>query len=241
MSLNASHAFLREYPGWSVSLNWSLGTGEEDTPPLTAAALDAVDALRPLFEPLSADIDVTAESDTGEVVVEHPYWFIQADGVSPELQLTPFWSEPEVCRVPGLTRDRLERWISNALLDACGGKGGCRSFWNTIWLRAGRARLADADARRIGTASLVLDTQPGLLLVPIERDHRGAWVSGPYWHLAGEPPLSVRINRFFDSLSLTLSVHWSLWSEPGTPGRLELGLRLEALTALGWELEGDTR
>ncbi len=236
MSLNETHAFLREFPGWSVSLNWSSGTGVEDIPMLTAAALDAVDAIRPLFEPLSADLDVTAESESDELVVEHPHWFIHADGASPELQLTPFWRSPEVCRVPGLTRDRLALWISNALLDACRGKAGCRSSWNTIWIRAGRARLADADAQRIGTESLVLDTQPGHLLVPIERDHRGGWVSGPYWHLAGEPPLSVRINRFFDSLSLTLSVHWSLWSESGTPGRREVGLRIESLTALGWEL-----
>lgn len=85
-------AFLREFPGWAVSLRWTPAEAPS-AEVLTGAALDAVDELRTIFVPLSAELGVyaLAESDDEErVEPQRPFWLLRSSSAGAQRRFVPF-------------------------------------------------------------------------------------------------------------------------------------------------------
>jgi hypothetical protein len=97
---------------------------------------------------------------------------------------------------------------------------------------AARARLPDGYAA--GAVRFVNDERA----VPIERRPDGtAWVAGSMTSTR-EPPIRVRVEIIDDTIWLTLGFCWSIWTDPGSPGRALVDRVAALLTQAGWSDTG---
>lgn len=70
--------------------------------------------------------------------------------------------------------------------------------------------------------------------VAVERDARGAWVTGPHESLLFAPVSTYgRVHGIL--AELTIDAHWSPWYEEGAAGTVAIERAVAALEAQGWQ------
>jgi hypothetical protein len=185
-----------------------------------------------LFEPLAVDAHLEAVDEIGYHggPSPGPDWRLEAE--SGAVVVRPSWQLPETrVVVPAIDRAALNDFVlraSNQPADP-----GETVAPVALWVVAVRARLPApwADA---GDDILVKYQGGGMQRVPIERDSRGAWISGPT-ELLFTPPIFTYGRVQGVEAALTIDAHWSPWYEEGAAGTAAIERAVAALEAQGWQ------
>ncbi|WP_164006809.1 hypothetical protein [Pyxidicoccus trucidator] len=201
-------------------------------------ALEVVDAFWPaILEPRVVTLDLVGVDDWGyalhpSVTPEPPGWLLRTvlpPGVKVSLGSSRYLER----EVPALTRDVLRAWMEEALRQPPVG-GADHLAWSELTFRATRVRVFEPE-RFAGRDTLVLGSEVGPVEVPLERDARGPWVSGPVERLADQPPIRLSLSRPDGGFEVSVNPHWSLWTQEGSPGKAALDAAITHLLTRGWE------
>ncbi|WP_437723476.1 hypothetical protein [Sorangium sp. So ce861] len=198
-----------------------------------ATVLNAVDALREGWEPLSAEA-VVATTEGDDIPLRKPHWLLTRTSVPVGVVLRATWVDPVRADVATLSRLELEAWLNGALR-ACGvERPGLQPEWRELRFDACRARLGP-PSWRADREALRLRTEAGALVAPLERDDRGTWVSGPREPAWDQAPLKVLFTQQWGLLSVHITVSYGFWLDEREPAAAELNRARASLEALEWE------
>lgn len=222
------------FPGCGQSLERFIDAA--DGAAVTRAALDALDVLRPAWEPLSAEAVLFAldghDPLTASVVdVARPHRLLVRAPVPAGVRIAAVMIDPVTTEVSDLSRPAIERWLGDALHDVVppGGHGE----WERLTFDACRAWVGPPGWRS-GEAELRLHHEAGTVVVPIECAQSGAWLSGPREPAFDQPPLDVEFTQRMGLVTLRLTRHYSYWIEPSEPAAQRLDELVDRLRAMGW-------
>jgi len=224
------------FPGKSQSL--FLIVEELDFAVTTRTALDAIDALRSAWEPLSAEAILFAldgdDSETASVVdIARPHRLLIKKSIDTGIVVESMMIDPVVAVEDDLSRCAIDIWLANALRDVITGDGQ-HGEWSQLRFDASRARVGSRDWRQ-GSAAVHLEHEVGTVVVPIERTSSGAWLSGPREPASDQPPVGVRITNQTGRLTLRVTRHYGYWTDPREPAAQHLDEVIDRLRELGWE------
>ena len=203
-------------------------------------ALDALDTLRPVVQPLAAELTLGCRRldidlrDHGTEPAQARRLLRCASlppGVIAEQYIIPQREES----VSELTRAALAGWLRTALGQPCPHPQTHATCWTELRFAAVRARLSD-ELPFAGRETLRLKTDRGVFAAPLERRADGLWVSGPLAEWTEQPPFDVAIynTEGEGSLDLRLRVPWTIFWQPGTSERAALSAALRQIVARGW-------
>src|SRR5882757_7249056 len=114
------------FPGHSQNLDRFIEGPNFAT--ITRAALDAIDVLRPSWEPLSAEaVLVVLDGDdplTASLVdVARPHRLLVKTSVNAGVRVAAVMTDPVITAADELSRRTIEAWLESALCDAAAGDG----------------------------------------------------------------------------------------------------------------------
>jgi hypothetical protein len=225
-----------EQPGFERSFERPLGIGPLDprTPDVLAPTLPlVVDTLRVLERALVIPIKCTLGlvSVDGEGRFHRARtprlreWILEAP--PPRHMSRPPSDWPLITQAPELTAATVEQWIRCALAEPS--PDGTTTWFDRLQVSETRVRLPPALA---ADAVLLEGTS---IRVPVERGTDAtSWVAGAFGSTY-EPPVIVVVEIRDESMFLSLDFCWSLWTDPGSPGRALVDRVAADLRALGWE------
>ena len=149
----------------------------------------------------------------------------------PPVEVRSLYGGVETC-VPRISREALARWLDHALAQPCREPESETSVKQVVVL-ASRVRVSDL----LGTseASVQLDSNMGLLTVPIARRDDGAWIEAPPGHLV-QQPVSVSLDNDGGSARFHVHVHWTPWVGEATRADSPLARGVARLIGRGWQL-----
>ncbi len=224
-------ARLHDRPGFERSFERTLaGTTIDALRPSLPLLLDTLVLLeRELVEPFDCSLGLVSVTGDGRfkrgMTPRLREWAIAAP--RPRQLPRPPSDWPLVTEVPALTAAVLADWIREALAEPS--PDGLATWWDLLSCDACRVRVPP------GVAADAIELEGTNIRVPIERGRDGApWAAGA----AGpthEPPLRLRVELRDETMILSLGFGWSLWTEPGSPGRALVDGVASKLAALGWE------
>jgi hypothetical protein len=222
------------FPGRSQSLRRN--TVAADVAVVTRATLDALDVLRPAWEPFSAEAVLFAldghDPLTASVVdVARPHRLLVRAPVPAGVRIAAMMIDPLTTEVPELSRPAIERWLEDALHDVA--PAGGHGEWDQLTFHAGRAWVGPPDWRS-GEAELRLRHEGRTVVAPIERTPSGSWLSGPREPAFDQPPFDVRFTQVEGLVTLELTRHYGYWLEPREPAAQRLDEAVGRLRAMGW-------
>ncbi len=238
-------AAIHFYPGHGEFLQYGWPEpGDEPVPErrILEVALEVFDAFCPvILEPLVAVMDLTGVDEWGaplhpEVKPENAARLLQAP-LPPWVNLGDRFSEYSRREVPALTRQVLRDWMEEASR-LPPPDGAQQVAWSSLVFPAARARVFEPE-RFAGKEVLELDSELRTLTVPVERDARGMWLSGPLERLPRQPPIELSISRPHGGLFVNVIIHWTPWSQEGSPGSKAIDAALAHLVTRGWERESE--
>jgi len=224
--------WVHHFPGKSESL--SRNFEDVNFAALTHVALDAVDILRPVWEPLSAEAKVygLSSADMLEaklVELSQPHWLLVRAPIPAGVRIASVWKDPVVRETPSLARTDIAAWLADALGQV---NAPAHGEWSEIRFRAGRA-WAGPPGWRDGADELRLRHEGRTVVAPIEREADGAWLSGPREPAFDQPPIEVELFQEFGGLTLTITRNYGNWID-ATPATQRLNERVAALRSAGW-------
>lgn len=225
--------------GYSLYLVSDRGSDPRSGPAAAVRVADALEALAPLVQPLNADMDVTCrDRDWIDSAAPLPLWHLRATDVPAQVRMRALYVDPQTRESagPSLSPDAVRAWMTEALGQTCPTAQMPQTDWGDIFVYATRVRVPEESLA--GRDALDLRTRGGTATVPVERQEGDAWAFGPseaFWL----EPVSLRFSHGYGELSLTLTVYWSLWSEPGTPANTLVREAVARLREHGWELTDD--
>lgn len=144
------------------------------------------------------------------------------------------WPVPETLeRVDAVDRAAVERFLARACHRPPRDDGMIACPFLIVF-SAVRVRLLEPVADDLGR--LVLRRDAGISSVGIERDARGAWVSGPTdGFVTG--PIAIRGKLDREPMEVVVAAHWTPWSEEDRPGTQAVEAAVARVAASGWELD----
>ncbi len=224
------------FPGPVQSLHQVVETADVAT--ITRVALDAIDVLRAMWEPLSAEaVLVALDGDdpmTAALVdVARPHRLLVRSSVSQGVLLAAVMVDPIVDEVPELSRNALASWLADALRDVAQGAGQ-HGEWTELSFHASRAWVGPGDWRP-GEEELRLRHEAGTVVAPIERTASGSWLSGPRDPAFDQPPLDVRITHEMGLVTIKLTRNYGYWVDAGEPAAARYDEVVGQLRGMGWQ------
>jgi hypothetical protein len=204
---------------------------------VTGAALDVIDALRPIWEPLSAEAAVVAYEgddpyDYEVVPVARPHRLLVKAALPPGVTVPVLMREPVTATADVLTRAAIQTWLGEALAEA-GGAPGRHGEWTTLELAAARCWVGP-PGWRAGADEVRLRHGASTLVVPIERDPAGAWLAGPRDGAGDQPPFAISIAQTAGLVTVQITRNYGYWLDAGD-ARERLDAIVEQLRASGWD------
>jgi hypothetical protein len=213
-------------------------------------AMDALEELRPVLEPLSAKVNLSGyrlgtedwRNWEDEVQPLMPDWFVRASNLPETVMLEPLSDRYQISQIPELSKKYLLNWIEKALQQELAADTTHALDWFYFKFRAVRARIY-SEEKFIDRQSFKLKTSNGNWEFPLERKTDGLWVYGWFEGEPGPPrnkipPLEVQIHNNSDGMTMHLIVEWGPWKQKGSPEYNELRQALLRVIARGWEVEG---
>jgi hypothetical protein len=154
-------------------------------------------------------------------------WCLEVDG--PHAREVRWEPADTRMAVPFIDRAALERFVRAAAAQE--GEPGTAVAPVALWVTAVRARLPWSDT---GEAQVTVRYQAGgVTHIAVERDERGAWLSGPQGALM-MPPIYTYGRVQGQLAELTIDAHWSPWYDGGAAGTAAIERAVTALEAKGW-------
>jgi hypothetical protein len=223
---------VRAFPGDEFSFRRV--TADEDSTGLDTA-LDAIDALRDGWEPLSAEtrVQCTNDSRPRNGALEHPHWLLSRRGVPDGVCIDAVMRDPVLSHAAVLSRITIRSWADDALAQArtrCGEE----SEWTALRFNAARVRLGPIEWQAAQTL-VELTSEAGVVRAPLERDALGTWISGPRAPASDQAPIAVNVYQGFGALTLRITVNYSFWLDEAEPAGRWLAEARARLQALGWQ------
>ncbi|MTJ51353.1 hypothetical protein FJR38_00970 [Anabaena sp. UHCC 0253] len=236
-----SDAFMHEFPGSEISLKFLPPKEHNRDLQWAADAMDALDELRTVIQPLSADLvigcrDISLQWRNTDVRPQFPHWFIHTSSLPKTVVVRPGFIDPQISQVPELSRDSLMVWIEKALQQECSSCSATHEpGWYLIEIWAVRAKIFDENNFR-SRQSFMLDTNRGEFIFPLKRRNEGLWVYSPIDEFKTEPSFHLKVISEEGTLKINMYIHWSLWSTPGTAENTALRQALSRIANQGWDL-----
>jgi hypothetical protein len=224
--------YVLKYPG--ESLGYRRWTSNDDPTGLTAI-VDAVDVFREGWEPLAAEslIDWPMDEAPRGGRLAKPHWLLSRTQIAPDVLVRSVMRDPICSSTESLSRSALELWLRAAIASSqaeCEGRAELRQ----LRINTSRARVGPSDW--MPEHSIIqLRTDAGTLRVPLERDSRGTWISGPREPAFDQPPLGLQVLQERGNLTLSVVLNYSFWLDPGQPAAAWLASALPRLGNLGWQ------
>lgn len=201
---------------------------------LSAAEVFGAGWLAPLaWELLVACRDADFYTDVNRVPPQ-AHWLLRLEQVPAGIRIEPLYTAQVIETLPTLDSSSLCAWVDKALKQDCPGGSQFTPAWSSVWSRAMRVKLPDAQ-RFIGRASVAVEYHGGHASVPLERTGSDVWVSGPRTDSFMGPPGELHITNSDGFLTLALEGSWSLWIDDPA-GREQVDAAVERVLALdrGW-------
>ena len=222
-----------ENPGRSVRLRRSYAADFTRPDEIIAPVVDGNLILaEALFDPLVLDAHLEPVDEFGYHggLPPLPEWRLEV--ARPDVAVRPTWQVPDTRVVaPAIDRAVLADFVGRAASQPA--EPGETIAPVALWVVAVRARLPAPWSDR-GDQVRVAYQGGGVAEVAIERDARGAWVSGPTGALAASPIATY--GRVQGTVAeLTIDAHWSPWYEEGAAGTAAIDRAVAALEAQGWQ------
>jgi hypothetical protein len=218
----------------------------------TARAIDALEELRPVLDPLLVDLKISSyrlgtedwrdwDGDTEPLMAD---WSIRASDMPETAVLETYPDSYQISQVPEISREYLLDWIEKALQQEYSSASHALD-WYYLGVQAVRARI-HGEEKFQGRQSFKLKTSYSKWEFPLERKTNGLWVYG--WYEKGEraeeirkkiPPMTVSIYNNTDGMTMYLDVEWSLWNQKDSAEHNALREALLRIVARGWEVDPD--
>ncbi|MGW2634141.1 hypothetical protein ACWC2K_33165 [Streptomyces chattanoogensis] len=158
-------------------------------------------------------------------------WFLRTPQSPPDAR--SIYVDPQVVETVTLDEQSMLTLVDRVLDDPCEAPEGVRLAWEEMRVDHTWARLPEPE-RHITNDELRIDDHDNKarrVLVPLEHRHGHMWVTRPkrmVWY-----PFLLRVNKYDDSIEMTISVNWSFWWHPGE-GRAMLDRAVDRLVRQGW-------
>ena len=221
-----------ENPGRSWRLRREYAADLTRPEEIIAPILDGNLALaEQLFDPLAIDAHLEPVDEYGyhAGLPPRPEW--RLDVARPDVHVRPSWQIAETrVVVPAIDRAAVADFVRRASNQPA--EEGDTVAPVALWVVAVRARLP-APWSEAGDQVVVRYQGGGVQPVAVERDARGAWVSGPTGSLFAAPIATYGRVQGAEAL-LTIDAHWSPWYEEGAAGTGAIEKAVAALEAEGW-------
>lgn len=236
-----SDCYLHDFPGRIIALRYLCETGEAQDLLWAAEALNAVDELRTVVDPLSAALqlgcrDKNRYRQDWDVAPPYPTWFIRESSVPEGIIIKQGVVNPQLSQAPKLTREILTAWIENAFQQQCPCIDTHDVAWYDLYFDAVRARIYN-EKNFEERSTFVIKKSQGKFEIPILKENNDLWVYSPVESLRTEPSIKYIIGNEEGALSLRISVHWSWWTETSPEDKNALQQAILRIIALGWKLE----
>jgi hypothetical protein len=232
-----SDCLMHPFPGRSIILQY---LGERDDLQSAIEVRDAIDELRFVVEPLSANLFVGCRDKRIQwrdmnVRPSLPSWHIYECSLPETIIARSEFSEPQISQVPELTRESLIVWMAKALQQECPNSNTHEVNWQDLTITAVRARVFNKTNFE-GRHLFVVNTERGEWSFPLERRNGELWVDSPIQDFLTQPSFSFSISNT-EGLKLRISVHWSLWTSQGSAEHTALTQAIMRIMDRGWNLE----
>lgn len=236
-------------------INWEPFTIKysKDIPkdPLEAATevINVVEALRPIFEPTSADLILgcaekeSRQKDTN-IDPSKIRWRIRSSDLPEEIKLRRECdyeednSSPDF-EVATLSKPVLIDWIEKALDQKCPDPEVYDLAWFSFEFNTVKTRIFTEELLVEQSMMRATHTRYGYYEYPLVREQNQLWVYSPVMNLYLFPTFAISVDHddWLETMELTISVGWSWWTQEGFKERDVLLNTLPQIEALGWELE----
>jgi hypothetical protein len=233
-----SDCFMYGFPGRSISFRSVCDDGD-----LQAAArvLDAIDELRPVIEPLSAELTLNCRNKQtqwkdNEVNLPFPVWYIHEASLPESIVIETYLKEPQNLQTQQLNQKTLIDWIERASLQECPFPDTHEVVWSSLHISAVRARILDSQKFK-GRESFVVKTDRGKFSFPLERRDDELWVDSPIKDFKSQPSFVISTSHEEGGLSFNIHVHWSWWTETSPEDANALHQALLRILEQGWQLD----
>jgi hypothetical protein len=235
------NCFTHTFPGETIKL--VKDPPEEDDFQLAADAIASIQEFDSFIQPLIADLIVRYRDGdwlpVDKIKPPLPHWHLRTSsipaGVSAMSEITN--PEPQISEKPHLSGEVMFDWIQMALNQECPNSEMSKITWSEISIESTQARILDLDKEKIEPEQfLSLNSDIGYLNLPIESRANGFWISGPPSQLPGEPPFTFRLTQQYGGLSLSIHLHYSLWTAENSPGNKAMKSAILRLINRGWEI-----
>lgn len=232
-----SDCFVHTFPGEKIELVKNIP--EADDLQLAAEAIGCLQEFDAFVQPLAVDLSVRYRYQDWSFVTEiepfFPHWHLRISSIPVGVSIESRITDPQVYEKSHLSPEVILDWIKTALGQDYLNPEMYRITWSQIYIEATRARIFD-EKQFEGRQSLLLSSEMGELSLPLESRTNELWVSGPNLKLPGEPPFTFCLNQEYGGLSVQLSVHWSLWTQPGSSGNIAIRKAISRLRDKGWKI-----
>lgn len=231
------NCFVHTFPGRYIAFQWVAPVPLPNEVELAQVAFSAIDALREVAEPLSIDLnmvcsDVETRWPEGSIDPAQPCLHLRAAKLEQTLSIKPMYEGANISIAPYLDRQSLNRWIEVALSQPCSNAGAITA-WGDISVLATCARIYRQTSDE---SVLTVSGETGSFEVPVRKlNNNERWACGPVFAAATEPPIDLAFHSEGGTISLVICIHWSWWTDPGTPERLALDQAFEQIRLQGWE------
>jgi hypothetical protein len=232
-----SDCFVHTFPGEKIEL--VKNPPEADDLQLAAEAIACLQEFDIFVQPLAVDLSVRCRDPNWLFVTEIepslPHWHLRTSSIPVGVSLESRITNPQVHEKSHLSPEVILDWLKTALDQDYLNPEIYRITWSQIYIESTRARIFD-EKQFEGRQSLLLSSEVGELSLPLESRTNGFWVSGPNSKLPGEPPFTFCLTQEYGGLSAQVLVHWSLWTQPGSPGNIAIRKAISRLIDKGWEI-----
>ncbi len=225
--------------GRGVTLAYTL---PEDTLTPQDEAQLALDMTLPAFasfcEFLSVDLwldccDKTDLFPLGETPPPRQFWQLHQAALPPLLEIRPRWANTLVGSVEALTPATILAWLEQPLAQSYPSPDTTMLRWSELFFSAVCVRLP-VDAPDASGGAVTIRRGNQIHRYPVLYRDDALWVAGPLQRMTPKTPLEARLANHLGTLRLDITFYWSVWVDPGSPGRRLVDQTLDRLRAAGW-------
>ncbi|EAY29017.1 hypothetical protein [Microscilla marina] len=233
-----------DFPGKQISMEYVLPTTMQSLEEVTNIGLDAIETVtKNNFEFFCADItlglfDHELWYPVEDLPEEFATWMLKTSHTPEQVVCKPFYTKQQLKEVDCLSTAEVFdaiHYITQKTPNAS--SEHAQVFWQDISFRSLRTLLPDWNPN----LPLMLQTGNKVFEYPTKTTNKGTFVNAPMDSYILQSPASLVLeNDGGNSLTLTIYLLWSCWTEKQMPGAKLIEERVNQLKNNGWQLKLST-
>ncbi|KIG14048.1 hypothetical protein DB30_07315 [Enhygromyxa salina] len=231
-----SDTYIHEFPGIQRQF---LFVPPEDASEIdiAEAATEGIFALaQGLFEPVALELELAVCERETFVVRKHQglsgRWLLVRERLPANVDTVDNPARFVTVTCEALTASATNEFVAAAVAQQVD-EPGLMVTWQTMTLLTSCAKLP----LDIVGETIAVTHGAGTVTHPVERRNGEGWVYGPLGTSTLVAPIDLMVLNDLGELTLTMSIHWSLWSQPSARGHAQVVHSVERLLARGWTEE----